>query len=310
MKSLARCSHGTDQQTWTDFACQVVKDELIRAMKESNSSMRLDSLVLMRHLAENFVEAKMFQQLAPEFCPLFLSCCSDTYYKSIAQALRAIGAFVYTLRPTPEQASTELKEMIPVFEDSILNFLSRVAQHREHCPFEKLRQDGQTGALSSMCARDLLTQAAVQHFLESVRKTAGNASPEVIHQCELSLLALGETGKHGSRSLAEHLKPHVGRVLPILQQYADSQEARWGEMCSSKLESWRMRAAAVASVRFAAAKHCQEALLQCLGDEELQDSTALILERIKDDSKQRPELIREVIALEVQERLSTAQHAD
>ena len=26
-------------------------------------------------------------------------------------------------------------------EDSILNFLSRVAQHREHCPFEKLRQE-------------------------------------------------------------------------------------------------------------------------------------------------------------------------
>ena len=25
--------------------------------------------------------------------------------------------------------------------DSILNFLSRVAQHREHCPFEKLRQE-------------------------------------------------------------------------------------------------------------------------------------------------------------------------
>eukprot|EP00435_Cladocopium_sp_Y103_P051972 s856_g16.t1 len=96
-------------------------------------------------------------------------------------------------------------------------------------------------------------------------------------------------------------------------------------LLSKERESWRMRAAAVASVRFAAAKHCQastvlplkEALLQCLGDEELQvrkaalhsvnvvcvsptcseilqDSTDLILERIKDDSKQRPELIREV----------------
>lgn len=29
----------------------------------------------------------------------------------------------------------------PLTKDSILNFLSRVAQHREHCPFEKLRQD-------------------------------------------------------------------------------------------------------------------------------------------------------------------------
>ena len=79
-----------------------------------------------------------------------------------------------------------------------------------------------------------------------------------------------------------------------------------------------MRAAAVASVRFAAAKHCEastvlpikQALLACLGDEELQvrkaalhsvnvvcvspscseilqDSTELILERIREDSKQR-----------------------
>jgi len=615
-----------------------VKDELIRAMKESNSSMRLDSLVLVRHLADNFVQPTMFQQLAPELCPLFLSCCSDTYYKSIAQALRAIGAYVYTLRPVPEQTGAELKEMIPVFEvlkakllatdidqevkesaleclghlvactgdlpefqpmiqdclpsfveriknevtrstaikalrticmskvqiaamssilpavgsnlsqylsqnsrsfrqqcldalvhlmkkygssiptdttmqilgdmvafitdtdlyitdlcvqiavqvlvtspcmaaaviercvpavltvcrspllqgsalDSILNFLSRVAQHREHCPFEKLRQELSNtsmitsaqaqaqrhvigtlakglAAVTSSSAPDV-QKAAVQHFLESVRKTAGNSSPEAVHQCELSLLALGETGKysdlsavpgfcdvllqqlespqdeirlaaalalgyatvgamgtllkvvidnvqqagteapgqkkqyllltslreviaigvaerHGSRSLAEHLKPHVGRVLPILQQYADSQEESMRNVVSESLghllavdqeavlkaltallskdrDSWRMRAAAVASVRFAAAKHCQastvlplkEALLQCLGDEELQvrkaalhsvnvvcvsptcseilqDSTDLILERIKDDSKQRPELIREV----------------
>eukprot|EP00913_Durusdinium_trenchii_P022482 g21119.t1 len=82
-----------------------VKDELIRAMKESNSSMRLDSLILVRHLAENFLTAAMFQQLAAELCPLFLSCCSDTYYKSIAQA-----------GPVPEQTSAELKEMLPVFE--------------------------------------------------------------------------------------------------------------------------------------------------------------------------------------------------
>ncbi|CAJ1379573.1 unnamed protein product [Effrenium voratum] len=615
-----------------------VKDELIRAMKESNSSMRLDSLVLVRHLAENFMTPRTFQQLAPELCPLFLACCADSYYKSIAQALRTIGAYVYTLRPTPEQASPELKEMLPVYDvlkakllatdidqevkesaleclghlvactgdlpefqaaiqdclpsfveriknevtrstaikalrticiskvqvaavssilpavgsnlsqylsqnsrsfrqqcldalvqlirkygsamptdttmqilgdmvafitytdlyitdlcvqiavqvlitsprmaptviercvpavltvcrspllqgsalDSILNFLSRVAQHREHCPFEKLRQELSNtsviasaqaqaqrhvigtlakglAAVTSSSAPDV-QKAAVQHFLEIIRKTSGNPSPEVTHQCELSLLALGETGKYidlsgvpgfcevllqqlesqqdeirlaaalalgyatvgamgtllkvvidnvqqagseapgqkkqyllltslreviaigvsqrqGSSSLAEHLKPHVPRVLPILQEYADSQEESMRNVVSESLghllavdqeavmqalsallskdrDSWRMRAAAVASVRFAAAKHCQastilplkEALLNCLGDEELQvrkvalhsvnvvcvsptcsevlqDSTDLILDRIKEDSKQKPELIREV----------------
>lgn len=614
-----------------------VKDELLRAMKESNSSMRLDSLVFIRHLAEYFLTATTFQQLAPELCPLFLTCCSDTYYKSIAQALRAIGAFVYTLRPSPDAVSSELKVMLPVYEvlkskllatdidqevkesaleclghlvactgdlpdfqpgiqdclpsfveriknevtrttaikalrtmciskvqiaavgsilpavggtlsqylsqnsrsfrqqcldalvhlikkygggmpsetimqilgdmvpfitdtdlyitdlcvqiavqvlatstrmapqviercvpavltvcrspllqgsalDSILNFLSRVAHHREHCPFEKLRQELSNtsfiataqaqaqrhvigtlakglAAVTTSSASDV-QKAAVQHFLESVKKTSGNPAPEVMHQCELSLLALGETGKyvdlsgvpgfcdvllrqlesqqdeirlaaalalgyatvgamgtllkvvidnvqqagaeaqkkqyllltslreviaigvaerHGSRTLAEHLKPHVPRVLPILQQYADSQEESMRNVVSESLghlltvdqdavmqaltvllshrdrESWRTRAAAVAAVRFAAAKQCQasavlplkEALLTCLGDEELQvrkaalhsvnvvcvsptcseilrDSTDLILERIKEDSKQKPELIREV----------------
>ncbi|CAE7627941.1 CAND1 [Symbiodinium pilosum] len=614
-----------------------VKDELVRAMKESNSSMRLDSLILTRHLAEYFLNAATFQQLAPELCPLFLTCCSDSYYKSIAQALRAIGAYVYTLRPTPEAVSPELKVMLPVYDvlktkllatdidqevkesaleclghlvactgdlpdfqppisdclpsfveriknevtrttaikalrtmciskvqisgvssilpavgatlsqylsqnsrsfrqqcldalvhlikkygsgmpqetimqilgdmvpfitdtdlyitdlcvqiavqvlatsprmapqviercvpavltvcrspllqgsalDSILNFLSRVAQHREHCPFEKLRQElSNTSVIASAQAQAQrhvigtlakglaavtaasapdVQKAAVQHFLESVKKTSGNPAQEVMHQCELSLLALGETGKyadlsgvpgfcdvllhqlesqqdeirlaaalalgyatvgamgtllkvvidnvqqagaeaqkkqyllltslreviaigvaerHGSRALAEHLKPHVPRVLPILQQYADSQEESMRNVVSESLghllavdqdavmqaltallsnrerESWRMRAAAVAAVRFAAAKQCQasavlplkEALLVCLGDEELQvrkaalhsvnvvcvsptcseilrDSTDLVLERIKEDSKQKPELIREV----------------
>jgi len=613
-----------------------VKEELIRAMKESNSSMRLDSLVLTRHLAEYFRTAATFQALAPELCPLFLACCSDSYYKSIAQALRAIGAYVYTLRPSLEAVSPELKVMLPVYEvlkskllatdidqevkegtleclghlvactgdlpefqlpiqdcmpafveriknevtrttaikalrtmcvskvqiaavsailpavgstlsqylsqnsrsfrqqcldalvqlikkygsnmpsettmqilgdmvpfitdtdlyitdlcvqiavqvlitsprtapqviercvpavltvcrspllqgsalDSILNFLSRVSQHRDHCPFEKLRQElSNTSVIASAQAQAQrhvigtlakglaavtvasaadVQKAAAQHFLETVKKTSGNPAPEVMHQCELSLLALGETGKyadlsgvpgfcdvllnqlesqqdeirlasalalgyatvgamgtllkvvidnvqqagaeaqkkqyllltslreviaigvaerHGSRDLAEHLKPHVPRVLPILEQYADSQEESMRNVVSESLghllsvdqdavlrtlstllsnrdrESWRMRAAAVAAVRFAATQHCQasavlplkEAVLACLGDEELQvrkaslhsvnvvcaspmseilrDSTDLILERIREDSKQKPELIREV----------------
>eukprot|EP00440_Ansanella_granifera_P031831 gb/GFBE01034542.1/.p1 GENE.gb/GFBE01034542.1/~~gb/GFBE01034542.1/.p1 ORF type:complete len:1280 (+),score=324.01 gb/GFBE01034542.1/:1-3840(+) len=616
-----------------------VKDEIIRAMKETNSSMRLDSLIFIRHLAENFASPDTYRLLAPQLCPLFLSCCADSYYKSIAQALRALGAYVYTLRPTPESVSAELKEMLPVFAvlkgklvatdidqevkesaleclghlvactgdlpdfqasiqeclpafveriknevtrstaikslrtmciskvrvgtltsilaavgsnlsqylsqnsrafrqqcldalvhlirkygdsmpnetmmqilgdivpfitdtdlyitdlcvqiavqalmtapqmaptviercvpavltvcrspllqgsalDSILNFLSRVAKHRDHCPFDKLRQElSNTSVVASSQAQAQrhvigtlakglaavigssapdVQQASVQHFLESVKQNSGNPAPEAVHQCELSLLALGETGKysdlsgvpgfcdvllrqlesqqdeirlaaalalgyatvgamstllkvlidnvqqagsetqgqkkqyllltslreviaigvaqrHGTRSLAEHLKPHVPRVLPILSQYADSQEESVRNVVSESLghllvvdqdavlsaltamvsnrdrESWRMRAAAVASVRFAAAKHCQastvlplkDALLTCLGDEELQvrkaalhsvnvvclsptcteilrEHTDLIFERIKEDSKQKPEHIREV----------------
>eukprot|EP00930_Biecheleria_cincta_P085975 TRINITY_DN75343_c0_g1_i1.p1 TRINITY_DN75343_c0_g1~~TRINITY_DN75343_c0_g1_i1.p1 ORF type:complete len:1277 (-),score=337.39 TRINITY_DN75343_c0_g1_i1:197-4027(-) len=616
-----------------------VKDELVRAMKETNSSMRLDSLIIIRHLAEHFVSPGVYQQLASQFCPLFLTSCADSYYKSIAQALRAIGAYVYTLRPTPDSASNELAEMLPVFPvlkgkllatdidqevkesaleclghiiactgdlpqfqgalqeclpafvdriknevtrsvaikslrimcisqihiaalssilaavgsnlsqylnqnsrsfrqqcldalvhlirkyggsmpndtmlqilgdkvpfitdtdlyitdlcvqiavqaldtaphmapaviercvpavltvcrspllqgsalDSILNFLSRVAQHREHCPFEKLRQElSNTSVVASAQAQAQrhvigtlakglaavtrssapdVQKAAVQHFLDSVKQTSGNEALEAMHQCELSLLALGETGKyadlsgmpgfcetllmqldsqqdeirlaaalalgyatvgamgtllkividsvqqagaeasgqkkqyllltslreviaigvgqrHGDRSLAEHLKPHVPRVLPILSQYADSQEESVRNVVSESLghllvvdqvavlqalsalvgeasaASWRTRAAAVASVRFAAAKHCQastvmplkDALLTCLSDEELQvrkaalhsvnvvclspscaeilrDHTELVFERIKEDSKMKPELIREV----------------
>jgi len=617
-----------------------VKDELVRAMKETNSSMRLDALMCMRHLSENFASPAIYQGLAATMCPLFLQCCNDSYYKSIAQALRALGTFVYPLRPGPQEPSAQLAEMIPVFDvlkgklmatdidqevkesalecfghlmactgdlpqfqaalqsclppfvdriknevtrftaikalktmcisrvhiatltsvlaavgsylsmylsqnsrtfrqqcldalvhlvkkygssmpnettmqivgdivpfitdtdlyitdlcvqvaiqvlenapqmapvvaekcvpavlnvcrspllqgsalDSILLFLSRVAQHREHCPFEKLRQElSDTSVVASAqaqaqrhvigtlakglaavvaaSAKDVQA-TAVQHFLTTVQKCSGGTTPEAVQQCELSLLALGETGKYtdlsqtpnfcetllrqlespqdeirlaaalslgyatvgamgtllkvvidnvqqagagakgqktqyllltslrevvaigvsqrsvGGASIAEHLRPHVPRVLPILSQYADSQEESvrnvvseslghllmvdqdtvlstlMGLLSSKDREAWRVRASAVSAVRFAAAKHClpgailplKDVLLACLADEELQvrksalhsvnvvclsptcseifrAHTELLFERIKEDSKQKPELIREV----------------
>mmetsp|Transcript_75753 Transcript_75753/g.190487 ORF Transcript_75753/g.190487 Transcript_75753/m.190487 type:complete len:1276 (-) Transcript_75753:95-3922(-) len=617
-----------------------VKDELVRAMKESNSGMRLDALICLRHLGENFASPTVYQQLAPTLCPLFLQCCNDTYYKSIAQAIRAIGAYVYALRPTPKEASNQLMEMLPVFDvlrsrllatdvdqevkestlecfgnlvacvgdlpafqgpleaclppfverikndvtrstaikalkticisqirvtalssvlaavggqlssylsqnsrafrqqcldalvhlvrkygggmpqptmmqilgdivpfltdtdlyitdlcvqvavqslqtapqmapvvvekcvpavlvvcrspllqgsalDSILNFLSLVAKHAQHCPFERLRQElsdtsvvegaqaqaqrhvigtlakGLAAVVSSSAA-DVQTKA-IQNFLSKIQQCSAAASTEVLamQQCELSLLALGETGKHtdlsqtpgfcdtvlrqlespqdeirlaaalslgyatvgamgtllkvvidntqaagsaakgqktqyllltslreviaigvstrgpADRSLAEHLRPHVPRVLPILTQYADSQEESVRNVISESLgnllmvdqeavlqalapllsskDSWRVRAAAVSAIRFAAAKQCpastvqplKDRLLGCLGDEELQvrkaalhslnvacmaptcteifrAHTDFILDRIREDSKQKPELIREV----------------
>jgi len=275
---------------------------------------------------------------------------------------------------------------------------------------------------------------AVQGFLMVVRQSASAApSPETVQQCELSLLALGETGKYmdlsqtsgfcdtllgqlessqdeirlaaalalgyatvgamgtllkvvidnvhqagsgakgqktqyllltslreviaigvsqrstGGMIIADHLRPHVPRVLPILSQYADSPEESVRNVVSESLghllmidqdtalrtlmtlllrkekEGWRVRAAAVSAVRFAAAKQCQpqailptkDAVLACLADEELQvrksalhsvnvvclsvtcteifrAHTDYIFERIREDSKQKPELIREV----------------
>mmetsp|Transcript_77181 Transcript_77181/g.213364 ORF Transcript_77181/g.213364 Transcript_77181/m.213364 type:complete len:1277 (-) Transcript_77181:133-3963(-) len=617
-----------------------VKDELVRALRETNSTMRLDALICLRHLAENYASPQIYQQLAPLMCPLFLQCCNDSYYKSIAQALRAVGTYVYPLRPGPQEPSSQLVEMLPVFEvlrakllatdidqevkesalecfghlmactgdlpqfqaalqnclppfveriknevtrstaikalktmcisqvhiatltsvlaaigshlslylsqnsrafrqqcldalvhlvkkygssmpmetmmqitgdvvpfitdtdlyitdlcvqvaiqvlensptmapvaiercvpavlnvcrspllqgsalDSILLFLSRVAQHRDHCPFERLRQELSDtsvvanaqaqaqrhvigtlakglAAVVASSARDVQARA-VQHFLTTVKQCSGSPAPETVQQCELSLLALGETGKYtdlsatpgfcetllrqlesaqdeirlaaalslgyatvgamgtllkvvidnvqqagsGAKgqktqyllltslreviaigvaqrslsgpSLAEHLRPHVPRVLPILSQYADSQEESVRNVVSESLghllmvdqdtvlqtlmgllsnrerEAWRVRASAVSAVRFAAAKQCtpaailppKDALLACLCDEELQvrkaalhsvnvvclsptcseilrAHTEFIFERIKEDSKQKPELIREV----------------
>jgi len=578
-----------------------VKDELVRALKESNSSMRLDALVCVRHLSENFASPGVYQQLAPLLCPLFLQCCNDSYYKSIAQALRGVGAFVYTLRPAPKMPSDQLKEILPVFEvlhgklmatdidqevkesalecfgnlmacvgdlptfqgalqsclppfvdriknevtrstaikalkticlskvhvaplnlvlaavgthlslylsqnsrafrqqcldalvhlvkkygasmpietmmqilsdivpfiidtdlyitdlcvqvavqvldnapqmapaviekcvpavlnvcrspllqgsalDSILHFLSRVAQHREHCPFEMLCQELRDtsvvasaqaqaqrhvigtlakglAAVVSSSGKDVQVKT-VQLLLTNVQQCSTTPSPEAVQQCELSLLALGETGKYtdlsmtpgfcdalllqltstqdeirlaaalalgyatvgamgtllkvvidnvqqassaakgqktqyllltslreviaigvaqrspgagplaspGTGSLADHLRPHVPRVLPILSQYADSQEESVRNVVSESLghllmvdqetvlsalmsllsnsakECWRVRASAVSAIRFAAAKQCpamtvlplKDALLACLSDEELQ----------------------------------------
>lgn len=617
-----------------------VKDELVRALKESNSSMRLDALLCVRFLSENYATATVYQQLAPTLCPLLLDSCNDSYYKSIAQALRAVGAYVYPLRPNPAEASPQLIEVLPLLGvlkskltatdidqevkeaalesfghivacvgdlpqyqaavqdcltpfvervknevtrstairalktmcvskvritalesilasvgshlstylsqnsrtfrqqcldalvhlikkyggsmarepmlqilsdivpfitetdlyitdlcvqvavqvlnaapataptviatcvpavlnvcrspllqggalDAVLHFLSKVAQHREHCPFERLRQELSNtsvvaqaqaqaqrhviGTLAKGLAAVVTSspsdvqQGAVQHFLTTVKKSTPATTAEVTLQGELALLALGETGKYtdlantpgfcetllaqldspqdeirlaaalalgyatvgamstllkvvidsvqqagseaagqkkqyllltslreviaigvaprvsGARSLAEHLRPHVPRVLPILSQYADSQEESVRNVISESLghllivdqetvlpallalvanrerEGWRVRAAAVSAVRFAAAKQCplatllplKESLLDCLGDEELQvrkvalhsvnvvclaptctemlrAHTDFIFERIKEDSKQKPELIREV----------------
>jgi cullin-associated NEDD8-dissociated protein 1 len=335
--------------------------------------------------------------------------------------------------------------------DSILRFLARVAQHHQHCPFDRfLKELSDTSVIASAQAqaqrhvigtlakglaavvsssqKDVQSRA-VQHFLGNIQKSAG--SPEAIHQTELALLTLGETGKYmdlsqtpafcqtllqqlessqdeirlaaalalgyatvgamgtllkvvidnvqqagstakgqktqyllltslreviaigvgqrGDRSLAEHLQPHVPRVLPILSKHAESEEESVRNVISESLghllmvdqdatlcallallssqgkENWRVRASAVSAVRFAAAKHCQPAailplkdqLLQCLGDEELQvrkaalhsvnvvclsatcgdvlrAHTDFLIDRIKEDSKQKPELIREV----------------
>lgn len=617
----------------------ILKDELVKSMKESNSSMRLDTLFVIRSLTEHYATASIFQQLAPTFCPLLLQCCNDSYYKSIAQSLRCIGVYVYPLRPAVDQASQQLSEMVPVFEvlkgkltatdidqevkesalecfghlmacvgdlpnfqsalqtclppfvervrnevtrsvaikalrtmcvskvqisslqsvldalgghlssylsqnsrafrqqcldalvhlvkkygtfmpkdtrmqiltdivpfitdtdlyitelcvqvadeilqtsdmaaavvekcvpavlnvcrspllqggalDSILSFLSRVAQHRAQCPFDKLRQELSNtsvvasaqaqaqrhiignlakglAAIVSSSAQDV-QQQTVTHLLRVIQESPSSPSPEQVQQCELALLALGETGKQmdlsstsgfcdvllrqlessqdeirlaaalslgyatvgamgtllkvvidnvqqagstakgqktqyllltslreviaigvakktpGDRSLSEHLKPHVPRVLPILSQYADSPEESVRNVVSESFghllmvdqdtvlaalvpllstkdnETWKVRAAAVSAIRFAAAKQClastifplKDALLACLGDEELQvrksalhsvnvvcrssscdeilrPHTEMIFERLKEDSKQKPELIREV----------------
>jgi len=633
LRTLAEC---LPQQVEPNLA--QVRDELVRAMRENNSSMRLDALICMRHLSENFATPGIYQQLAPVLCPLFLKCCHDTYYKSIAQALRAVGTYVYTLRPNAPEVSDQLIEMLPVFEvlrtklmatdidqevkesalecfghlaacvgdlsvfqcalqsglppfveriknevtrstairalktmcisrvhvqplttvlpavggylssylsqnsrafrqqcldalvhlvkkygasmpldthrqivtdivpfitdtdlyitdlcvqvadqvlescpqmapvvvekvvpavlhvcrssllqgsalDSILRFLARVARHHQHCPFERLRKDlsdtsvvaqaqaqAQRHVISTLAkglaavvsssTKDVQT-TAIQTFLGTIQQCSASPSPEGVHQCELSLLALGETGKYmdlsqtpgfsgtllgqlessqdeirlaaalalgyatvgamatllkvvidnvqsaggttkgqkmqyllltslreviaigvgqrGDRSLADHLQPHVPRVLPILCQYADSPEESVRNVVSESLghllmidqetvlgalmsmlatkdrSNGRVRASAVSAVRFAAAKHCplatiqplKEPLLQCLSDDELQvrkaafhsvnvvclsqtcgeilrPHTEFIFDRIKEDSKQKPELIREV----------------
>lgn len=336
--------------------------------------------------------------------------------------------------------------------DSILHFLSRMAQFRDHCPLERLRLElSDTSVVASAqaqaqrhvigtLAKGLAAvvsaspkeaqDRAIQHFLSTIQQHGVSPPAEAVPQVELSLLALGETGKHtdlsatpgfcdtllrqlestqdevrlaaalalgyatvgamgtllkvlidnvhpqakglktqylvltslrevisigvaqrttSERSLADHLRPHVPRVLPILSQHADSPEESVRNVVSESLghllmvdqetvlhalmallssrdrESWRLRGSAVSAVRFAAAKGCsaatilplKEALLACLSDEELQvrkaalhsvnvvclsptcseifrGHTDYIFERIREDSKQKPELIREV----------------
>merc|ERR1712151_1281144 len=55
------------------------------------------------------------------------------------------------------------------------------------------------------------------------------------------VIAIGVAKKTpGDRSLSEHLKPHVPRVLPILSQYADSPEESVRNVVSESLGHLRM----------------------------------------------------------------------
>lgn len=58
----------------------------------------------------------------------------------------------------------------------------------------------------------VLEQAAVQHFLESVRKTAGNSSPEVMHS-----EAAEVQSRHGQPRLAVCHAKHTLKISKDIQ---------------------------------------------------------------------------------------------
>merc|ERR1740129_152256 len=102
--------------------------------------------------------------------------------------------------------------------DSILLFLRMVAEHRAQCPFETLRRElTDTSVVASAQAQaqrhvigtlakglaavvssspKQLQDQAIRGLLTTIQETAPAPQPENVQQCELSLLALGETGKY------------------------------------------------------------------------------------------------------------------
>merc|ERR1712187_655932 len=136
---------------------------------------------------------------------------------------------------------------------------------------------------------------------------------------------LAQYADSSEESVRNVVSESLGHLLMIDQEPGQVKRALVKFLGTSDRENWRVRASAVSAFRFAAAKNCsaatieplKDALLQCLSDEELQvrkaafhfvnvvclsqtcgeifrGNTELIFERIKEDSKQKPELIREV----------------
>jgi len=134
---------------------------------------------------------------------------------------------------------------------------------------------------------------------------------------------LSQYADSAEESVRNVVSESLGHLLMVDQ--AAVMQALTGLLASKDKDSWRTRASAVSAVRFAAAKQCpaatilplKDALLNSLSDEELQvrkaalhsvnvvclchscseilrGHTDFIFERIKEDSKQKPELIREV----------------
>merc|ERR1712187_363953 len=136
---------------------------------------------------------------------------------------------------------------------------------------------------------------------------------------------LAQYADSSEESVRNVVSESLGHLLMIDQEPGQVKHSLVKFLGTTDRESWRVRASAVSAFRFAAAKNCsaftieplKDALLQCLSDEELQvkkaafhfvnvvclsqtcgeifrGNTEYIFDRIKEDSKQKPELIREV----------------
>jgi len=76
--------------------------ELLKALKDTNSQVRLEALTFLQALANAFVDASVYQQLAPKVVDVLkneLMC--NAYYKLAAQSFRVFGALIAAFRPDP-----------------------------------------------------------------------------------------------------------------------------------------------------------------------------------------------------------------
>jgi cullin-associated NEDD8-dissociated protein 1 len=87
-------------------------DDLVKSMKDSNSTIRLEALNIFLNIATQYNDAAIYQQIAPKVCEVWRNAMVDNYYKIAAQSFRVFGEFLSPLRPTADATAYDYVSVV------------------------------------------------------------------------------------------------------------------------------------------------------------------------------------------------------
>merc|ERR1719191_1432060 len=87
-------------------------DDLVKSMKDSNSTIRLEALNIFLNISMQYSDAAIYQQIAPKVSEVWRNAMVDNYYKIAAQSFRVFGEFLSPLRPTADATAYDYVSVV------------------------------------------------------------------------------------------------------------------------------------------------------------------------------------------------------